>query len=238
MLIDGPVGSRQLLQGINLTVKSGEIHALMGPNGAGKTTLAMSLMGNNKFKGQSLEFKVNGDDLSKLKPEERARKGLFIAFQQPVEFEGVSVFSFLRASYNAIYPSKKVPLDQFKSKIKKIFTQVSLSEDFIKRSVNEGFSGGEKKRFEIAQLLLLKPKFAILDEIDSGLDVDNLKIMVKTIKDLVQEYQMGIILITHNPRIFHYLNPDVVHVLTEGRIKKSGNKNLIATIEEKGYAAV
>ncbi|RJQ36095.1 Fe-S cluster assembly ATPase SufC [Candidatus Microgenomates bacterium] len=227
----------EILKGIDLTVKKGEAHVLMGPNGAGKTTFAMALMGQNKFKVQSSKFKVSEEDMDKLITEERARKGLFVSFQNPIEIEGLSSFSFLRNSYNSIFPNNRIPIKEFKEIIRKALKEVGLSEDFLQRAINQG-SGGEKKRAEIAQLLVLKPSFVVLDEIDSGLDIDSLKILMKIIKNLVEEGKIGVIIITHNPGIFKYLDPNFVHILIDGKIKKTGTENLIKEIEEKGYAKI
>ena len=231
---------REILKGINLQIRSGEVHAIMGPNGAGKTTLAMSLMGHP---GYNLTFNnshltINGEEIINLPPEERARKGLFVSFQQPVEITGVSVLSFLRTADKALHPDQKPPLSQFKQEVISSFQNVGLDEQFMQRSLNEGFSGGEKKRTEIAQLLVLKPKFAILDEIDSGLDIDSLKTVAKTIAKAVRKYKMGILLITHYQRILHYLKPDYVHVMIDGTIKKSDGIALVRRIERDGYAAL
>ncbi len=232
------VGDREILNGVDLTIRAGEIHAIMGPNGAGKTTLAMGLMGLPQFKVQSSKFKVNGEDMFDKKPEERARAGLFVSFQQPVEITGVSVLAFLRTAYKALHPDEKIPLSQFKQQVKGALHQVGLNEDFMSRSLNEGFSGGEKKRVEIAQLLVLRPKFAILDEIDSGLDVDSLKVVAHAIQKTVKTYNIGVLLITHYQRILHYLNPNYVHVLIDGKIKKSDGMKLVVLIEKNGYAAI
>lgn len=234
------VAKKTVLHGVNLTVRPGEIHAIMGPNGAGKTTLAMSLMGNPGYKLtiNNLQFTIDGEDMIKLLPEERAKKGLFVSFQQPIEVTGVSVLSFLRTAYKALYPGEKISLAEFKERVKEALKRVCLSEEFMQRSLNEGFSGGEKKRAEIAQLLVLRPKFAILDEIDSGLDIDSLRIVAKSIKEGAKKYNMGMLLITHYQRILNYIKPNVVHVLINGEIKKTDGMRLVRTIERKGYAAV
>lgn len=236
------VDGKEILHGIDLEIKPGEVHAIMGPNGSGKTTLAMSLMGqpgyNFKFLISNFKFQINGTDMIKLLPEERAKMGLFVSFQAPIEITGVSFLAFLRTAYKALHPEEKIPLSQFKEEVKKALRAVNLDESFLQRSVNEGFSGGERKRAEIAQLLVLKPKFAILDEIDSGLDVDSLKIVAKAIHDAVKNNNMGILLITHYQRILHFLKPDMVHVLMDGKIKRSGKMNLVRRIEKEGYAAV
>lgn len=231
---------KTVLNGVNLKVKPGEIHVLMGPNGAGKTSLAMSLMGHPgyKFKIQNSKFKVDGKDMINLKPEERARKGLFVAFQSPVEVTGVSVLAFLRTAYKTLHPKENIPLSEFKKIVLNALSQVHLDESFMGRYLNEGFSGGEKKRMEIVQLLVLKSKYAILDEIDSGLDVDSLKVVAKAIKTAAGKNNMGVILITHYSRILHFLKPDRVHVLMDGKIKASNGMSLVKRIEKYGYNTV
>ncbi len=236
------IADKEILKGINLEIKSGEVHAIMGPNGAGKTTLALSLMGSPGYTIQDhvskFKFQINTKDMKELLPEEKARMGLFISFQQPVEISGVSVLAFLRTAYKALYPEQKIPLSEFKKIVGEALKAVNLPQEFMQRSLNEGFSGGEKKRAEIAQLLVLKPKFAILDEIDSGLDVDSLKVVATAIQSAVKQYNIGILLITHYQRILHYLRPTYVHVLMDGLIKKSGKMALVRIIEKEGYAAV
>ncbi len=236
------IQDKDIVKGIDLTIESGQIHAIMGPNGAGKTTLAMGLMGSPGYRIKdrisNIEYRINTTNMISLLPEQRARAGLFVSFQQPVEITGVSVLAFLRTAYKALYPEEKIPLSVFKEEVKKALKAVALSEDFMLRSLNEGFSGGEKKRAEIAQLLVLHPKFVILDEIDSGLDVDSLKIVATVIKEAVKKYKMGVLVITHYQRILHYLRPDYVHVLIDGKIKKSGGMSLVRAIEKDGYATI
>lgn len=244
---------KQVLNGVSLTIKSGEVHALMGPNGAGKTSLAMALMGsptyaiaNSKFSrnlrdpaaaGQisNFKFQINGKDVGKLKPEERARRGLFVAFQQPIEVTGVSVLAFLRMAYKALHPKDTIPLSEFKKQVADALAKVHLEETFIQRYLNEGFSGGEKKRAEVVQLLVLRPKFAILDEIDSGLDIDSLKVVAQALKKTAEEHKMGMLLITHYQRILHHLKPDYVHVLVNGKLVASDGMRLVTRIERRGY---
>jgi Fe-S cluster assembly ATP-binding protein len=230
---------KEILHGIDLTIKPGQVHAIMGPNGAGKTTLAMSLMGHPGYEinGNS-EFEIKGKSMVALLPEERAKSGLFVSFQSPVEITGVSFLAFLRTAYKALHPQEKIPLSEFKKRVKEALQVVSLKEEFMQRSVNEGFSGGERKRAEIAQLLVLRPEFVILDEIDSGLDIDSLKIVAQTVSKAVKEYNMGILIITHYQRILHFLKPNFVHILVDGKIKRTGKMNLVKLIEKEGYAAI
>lgn len=231
---------KTILNGVNLSIKPGEVHAIMGPNGAGKTTLAMSLMGHPGYviKNEKSSISIGKKEIISLPPEERAQLGLFVSFQQPVEITGVSFLSFLRTAYKALHPDKKIPLSEFKVNVKTALQTVGLDESFMSRSLNEGFSGGEKKRAEIAQLLVLHPRFAILDEIDSGLDVDSLRVVAQTVQKLVKEQAMGILLITHYQRILHYLKADKVHVLVDGKIKTSGGIGLVKKIEKEGYATI
>lgn len=237
--VAGASGKR-VLNGVSLTVKPGEIHAVMGPNGAGKTSLALALAGHPEYrvKGKGLRVKIDGTDVLALKPEERARQGLFVAFQSPIEVTGVSVLAFLRTAYKSIHSKENIPLSEFKKMVSDALADVHLDESFMGRYLNDGFSGGEKKRTEIAQLLILRPKFAILDEIDSGLDVDSLKIVAKTLSQMVKKNKTGVILITHYSRILHYVKPDQVHILIDGEIKASDGMALVKKIEERGYGAV
>jgi Fe-S cluster assembly ATP-binding protein len=236
------VGDRDILKGVDLTIKNGEIHAVMGPNGSGKTTLAMSLMGHPGYaiykKGSEARCELNGKSMVDMLPEDRAKLGLFVSFQSPIEITGVSFLAFVRTAYKALHQGEKIPLSQFKVSVKDALSAVALDEKFMSRSVNEGFSGGERKRAEIAQLLILKPKYVILDEIDSGLDVDSLKIVASAIKKIAHEQKMGVLIITHYQRILHHLNPDKVHVMIDGKIKKSGDLQLVKRIEKEGYAAI
>lgn len=236
------VCDKDILQGVDLQIYPGQIHAIMGPNGSGKTTLAMSLMGHPGYTIKSempnFKFQISGKDMINLSPEERAKSGLFVAFQNPVEVTGVSLLAFLRTSYKALHPQEKIPLSEFKGRVKQALKAVNLNEAFLLRSVNEGFSGGERKRAEIVQLLILKPKFVILDEIDSGLDIDSLKIIAQVVKQAVIENNMGVLIITHYQRILHFLRPDKVHILIDGKIQKSGGMRLVKIIEKEGYGSV
>lgn len=229
---------KQILKNINLKIKKGEIHAIMGPNGAGKTSLAMGIMGQSNFKYpiSNVKFQINGKNMLDKSTEERAKNGIFVSFQNPVEISGVTYFSFLRASHNLLFKNK-LPILEFKKEVISFLEKVGLKEDFLYRYLNEGFSGGEKKRSEVVQLLLLKPKFAILDEIDSGLDLDGLKKISQVLKKYILP-NTGLIIISHQKKIFEYLRPDYVHILKNGKIKKSGGFELLKIIEEKGYEEI
>jgi len=231
-------GDKGILKGINLNVKAGEVHAIMGPNGSGKSTLAHVLAGREGFTATSGEVLYDGRDLLKMSAEERAREGVFLAFQYPVEIPGVTNSYFLRSALNAIRKHRSMEeLDamDFLTLIKEKAKIVDISQDLLNRSVNEGFSGGEKKRNEILQMAVLEPRLAILDETDSGLDIDALQIVAKGINTL----RIGcraIIVVTHYQRLLNYIVPDYVHVLSDGRIVKSGGKGLALELEEKGYS--
>lgn len=235
------VSGKEILHGVSLHIKPGEIHAVMGPNGSGKTSLAMSLMGHPGYKVSSSgegAFLVDQKDMSNLLPEERARAGLFVSFQNPVEIPGVSFLAFLRTAAKALRPDEKIPLSQFKETVKKALKAVDLDEAFMQRFVNEGFSGGERKRAEIVQLIVLRPKIAILDEIDSGLDVDSLRLVAEVIVRVTKETSMSVLVITHYQRLLHFLKPTNVHILIEGKIKRSGGMELVQQIEKDGYASI
>jgi Fe-S cluster assembly ATP-binding protein len=231
------VGDHEILSGINLTVKAGEVHAIMGPNGSGKSTLAGVLAGREAYEVTAGEVLYQGKDLLAMAPEERAREGIFLAFQYPVEIPGVSNTYFLRAAVNAIRKHRgleEYDAMDFLTLVKEKLRLIHIDEDLLKRPVNEGFSGGEKKRNEIFQMAVLDPKLAILDETDSGLDIDALRIVADGVNTLRSPERASLV-ITHYQRLLNYIVPDKVHVLYEGRIVKSGGKELALELEEKGY---
>jgi Fe-S cluster assembly ATP-binding protein len=231
------VEGKQILKGVNLTISAGEVHAVMGPNGSGKSTLAAVLAGRDGYDVTGGEVIYNGHDLLDLDPEERARAGLFLAFQYPVEIPGVNSTYFLKAALNEIRKAKGEPeLDamEFLTLVKERMKLLELSDDLLKRSVNEGFSGGEKKRAEIFQMAILEPKLAILDETDSGLDIDALKIVSSGVNKLKRADNAQLV-ITHYQRLLNYIVPDFVHVLVDGKIVRTGGKELAFELEAKGY---
>jgi Fe-S cluster assembly ATP-binding protein len=232
------VEDKPILKGINLSVRPGEVHAIMGPNGSGKSTLAQVLAGKGDYEvtGGSVEF--DGKDLLDLDPEERAREGVFLAFQYPVEIPGVSNSYFLKAALNAVRKHRGLPeVDalEFMKLVKSKMKLLQMDPTFLSRSVNQGFSGGEKKRNEIFQMAVLEPRLAVLDETDSGLDIDALKIVAEGVNAL-RSPERSTIVVTHYQRLLNYIVPDFVHVLSEGRIVKSGGKELALELEAKGYA--
>jgi Fe-S cluster assembly ATP-binding protein len=234
------VEDKQILKGLSLTVNPGEVHAIMGPNGSGKSTLAGVLAGRKAFEVTEGDVRFEGQNLLELDPEERAREGLFLAFQYPVEIPGISNTYFLRAALNAIRKHRGEPeLDaaQFMRLVRKKLELIHMSEDLLKRPVNEGFSGGEKKRNEIFQMAVLDPKLAILDETDSGLDIDALRVVSDGVNAL-RGPDRAFIVITHYQRLLNYIVPDFVHVLLDGRIVKSGGKELALELEAKGYDGI
>ncbi len=234
------VDDKPILRGLDLRVEAGEVHAIMGPNGSGKSTLAHVLAGREHFQVTDGEVTYQGRNLLEMPPEERAREGVFLAFQYPVEIPGVSNIYLLKAALNAIRKHRGEPeLDamDFLARIKDKLKQMNIDQALLQRSVNEGFSGGEKKRNEILQMAVLEPKLAILDETDSGLDIDALKIVAGGI-DAMRSPDRAIILVTHYQRLLNYVVPDVVHVLTQGRIAKSGGPDLALELERRGYAWV
>ena len=231
------VNGNEILNGINLKVKAGEVHAIMGPNGSGKSTFAGVLAGREAYEVTQGEISFDGKDLLEMAPEDRAREGIFLAFQYPVEIPGVSNTYFLKAGLNAIRKHRGMePLDamEFLALMKKKMKMVDIDQSLINRPVNEGFSGGEKKRNEIFQMAVLEPKLAILDETDSGLDIDALRIVADGVNKL-KTTENAVIVVTHYQRLLNYIVPDFVHVLVDGRIVKSGGKELALELEEKGY---
>jgi len=231
------VEGTEILKGVNLTINQGEIHALMGPNGSGKSTLANTLLGHPKYKVTKGDILVDGESIIELSPDKRAKKGLFLAFQYPVAVPGVTMFSFLRAAYNAVHTdaqNQAPTIFEFKDALAERMKVLEIDESFMNRYLNEGFSGGEKKRAEILQLAMLKPKFAVLDETDSGLDIDALRVVAEGVSKLANK-ELGILVITHYQRILKYIQPTFVHVMYEGRITASGGQELSLKLEEKGY---
>lgn len=229
------VNKKEVLKGINLEVNINEVHAIMGPNGSGKSSLALSLLGHPSYFIKKGRITLDGNDITNLKPNERAKLGLFLGFQYPLEIPGLSLFTFLKSCYENL--KGKVGFFEFKKIAESKLKLLKLDEEFLERSLNDGFSGGEKKKCEILQLCILEPKYAILDETDSGLDIDSLKLVAKTIKEVFNS-KIGLILITHYQRILKYVRPDFVHIMIDGRIVKSGNYKIAEEIEEVGYEAL
>jgi Fe-S cluster assembly ATP-binding protein len=234
------VAGREILKGVNLTVNHGEVHAIMGPNGSGKSTLAQVLAGRDLYQVTEGEILFEGKDLIAMSPEDRAREGIFMAFQYPVEIPGVSNLYFLKAALNNIRKGRgEVELDamDFLAVVKERMKLMEMGQDLMNRPVNAGFSGGEKKRNEIFQMAVLEPKLAILDETDSGLDIDALKIVSNGVNAL-RSPERAMILVTHYQRLLNYITPDFVHVFADGKIVRSGGKELALELEDKGYAGM
>ena len=232
------IDEKDILKGIDLEIPKGEVHAIMGRNGSGKSTLANTLAGNEKFEVKNGSIHMNDVDITEMSVENRALNGIFVCFQYPVAIPGVSMAYFLRAAINAHFEHQgKEEMDavEFLNKSKKILNELNLDDSFLKRSINDGFSGGEKKKSEILQLLALNPKFAILDETDSGLDIDALKTVANGVNKFNSKNNSTLI-ITHYERLLEYINPDVVHVMVDGKIKKSGDMSLAKEVEKKGYS--
>jgi Fe-S cluster assembly ATP-binding protein len=249
------IEDKEILKGVSLTVKSHEVHVVMGPNGSGKSTLANALMGHPSYAtaNKKSKIQINGKNIINLPAEDRAKAGLFLAFQSPIAVPGVSVMNLLRSSYQELHPAGKVEkkvqnallarrwqasgmtLPEFSQMVKTNAQDLRIDEAFLSRGIHDGFSGGEKKKMEMLQALVLSPKFAIFDEIDTGLDVDALKVVARGI-DILSKRGTGVIIITHYQRILKYLEPDIVHVLVKGNIVKTGKATLAREIEENGYS--
>ncbi len=237
------IEDKQILRGVNLTVKPGTIHAIMGPNGSGKSTLSNTLMGHPSYTITAGEAWYAGQNILELEPDERSKLGLFLAFQYPVAIPGVTVANFLRSAINAHRSEEgkdskqtAIPMAQFRKAIREQMAALEIDEAFARRYLNEGFSGGEKKRIEILQMSMLKPSLAIMDETDSGLDIDALRVVSEGVNVLAQQNpEMGVLVITHYQRLLNYIKPDVVSVMMDGRIVRSGGPELALELEEKGY---
>ena len=227
-------GSKEILRGVDLTIQSGETHAIMGPNGSGKSTLAYTVAGHPKYTVTEGEITLDGEDVLEMSVDERARAGLFLAMQYPVEIPGVSVSNFLRTAKTAI-TGEAPAIRPWITEVRQAMTNLKMDADFTERNVNEGFSGGEKKRHEILQLELLKPNFAILDETDSGLDVDALRVVSEGVNRIKEQNGFGVLLITHYTRILNYIKPDFVHVFVAGKIAEQGGPELAERLEAEGY---
>ncbi|ANZ60315.1 ABC transporter ATP-binding protein [Secundilactobacillus paracollinoides] len=229
---------REILKGVNLTMNTGEIHAIMGPNGTGKSTLSQTIMGQSAYHVTQGDILLNGESIINMPVDERARKGLFLGMQYPAEIQGVTNAEFLRAAMNARRPQDdQISVMAFLKELDKNLDLLDMSQEMTERYLNEGFSGGEKKRNEILQLLMIKPSFALLDEIDSGLDIDALKVVSKGVNSLRGD-DFGSLIITHYQRLLNYIVPDVVHVMMGGRIVKTGDAELAQKLEDEGYAGL
>jgi Fe-S cluster assembly ATP-binding protein len=232
------IDGRKILQGLDLTVNTGEVHAIMGPNGSGKSTLAYVLAGKDEYLVTGGEVVFDGRNIFDMEPDERAAAGLFLAFQYPLEIPGVATMTFLRTALNAQRKKRgeaELSTPEFRKKVREVAGELGIEQDMLRRAVNVGFSGGEKKRNEILQMALLEPRLAVLDETDSGLDIDALKIVADGVNRL-RSPQRAFIVITHYQRLLNYIVPDVVHVLSKGRIVKTGGKELALELEARGYA--
>lgn len=227
------IDGKEILKGLSLTIREGEIHAIMGPNGSGKSTLANVLMGNPHYQVTQGSVLLRGEPLPELAPDERARRGLFLAFQYPVAIPGVTMVNFLRQALNARRGSD-VPIREFREKLFSKMDLLKVDQDFARRYVNDGFSGGEKKRAEMLQMAMLEPTLAVLDETDSGLDIDALRTVAEGVNTLMNP-EMGLLLITHYQRLLNYIKPQFVHVLIDGRIVRSGGPELAEELEQTGY---
>jgi Fe-S cluster assembly ATP-binding protein len=230
------VENKPILRGIDLTVRQGEIHALMGPNGSGKSTLSNVIMGRPGYVLTGGQVLLNGEDIAALTADERAKRGLFLAMQYPTEVPGVSVVNFLRTAYQSI-KGKQVSALEFRKHMKTQMERLGIEDSMVQRYVNQGFSGGEKKRNEVLQLAVLEPAIALLDETDSGLDIDSLKLVAESVNDLAGP-ELGVLLITHYQRMLNYITPQYVHVMMQGKIVQSGGPELAHELEDKGYEVI
>ena len=236
------VEGQSIIKGLNLNVKQGEIHALMGPNGSGKSTLANTLMGNPSYTVDSGEVTIGGVDILELEPNERAKLGLFLAFQYPTAIPGVSMANFLRMAVSAVRSENSngsetnelIPMREFRRELRAKMKQLGVDESFARRYLNDGFSGGEKKRAEVLQLAMLEPKIAILDETDSGLDIDAVRIVGESVNQLIGP-SLGVLIITHYPRLLNYIRPQFIHILLDGKVVESGGWELAKLLEDEGY---
>lgn len=238
--LQATVAEKEVLRGLNLTIKAGEVHAIMGPNGAGKSSLASVLAGREDYEVTAGSASLNGEDLLDMNPEERAQAGLFLAFQYPVEIPGVSNKLFLQTAVNAVRTAKglsELDMFEFSQLVQAKMKLLGMRQEFLERDVNVGFSGGEKKRNDMLQMALLEPSLCILDETDSGLDIDALKAVAQGV-NAMRSPDRGFVLVTHYQRLLEYVAPDVIHILYQGRIVKSGGMELVAQIEELGYDAL
>ncbi|WP_321383249.1 Fe-S cluster assembly ATPase SufC [uncultured Enterococcus sp.] len=232
------IDDKEILKGVDLTMKTGEIHAIMGPNGTGKSTLSAAIMGNPNYEVTEGEILLDGENILELEVDERARLGLFLAMQYPSEIPGITNAEFMRAAINATREEDdKISVMDFLKKLDSKMDLLNMPEEMAERYLNEGFSGGEKKRNEILQLLMLEPTFAILDEIDSGLDIDALKVVAKGVNEMRGE-NFGSLIITHYQRLLNYITPDVVHIMMNGKVVKTGNADLAKRLEAEGYAGI
>lgn len=228
------VSGKEIVRGVDLTAEEGKVNVIMGPNGSGKSTLAFALMGHPEYKIMKGKILLDGKDITGMSPDERAKMGLFLSFQYPSEVSGVSVANFLRTAYVAV-KGEKIPPNKFAQLLKEKMELLKMNRSFSDRYLNEGFSGGEKKRTEILQMAVLEPRIAILDETDSGLDIDALRTVAEGVKSLKKNVSLGVLLITHYQRLLNHIKPDNVNIMINGRIVKSGNASLAEEVEEKGY---
>src|SRR5271165_3609424 len=235
------IGGKEILRGVNLTIREGEIHALMGPNGSGKSTLSYALMGHPNYEVTEGSVTIDGQDILELEADERAKAGLFLAFQYPTAIPGVTVANFLRhAVTNVRNPNRKegqelIPMREFRKELREQMEELGVDQEFARRYLNEGFSGGEKKRAEVLQLAMLRPAFAILDETDSGLDIDAVRLVSEGVNRVAAKNGTGVLVITHYQRILNYIKPAFVHILFGGRIVESGGPELVKQLEKEGY---